>query len=132
MAKKMKKALPKRVAGVKLPKPLRRGVRQFLKTQHGRTLAMEAVAATAALAAGGKHAAKHAPKLSGDADPVGAASSMASAFSYALGEGVRSFTEALQQGKARADAKAAWPAVEPEDGGAKKKSPMMGDASSAH
>lgn len=130
MAKNSKK-LPKRVAGVKLPKPLRKGLASFLKSQQGRTLAMEAVAATIALTAGGKRAAKHisAPGQSGAADRLGAASSMASAFSYAVGEGLRSFTEALNQGKARADAKAAWPAIDPEDDGAKKKTVMTGEAS---
>jgi hypothetical protein len=133
MAKKSKKALPKRVAGVKLPKPLRKGVAQFLNSQDGRTLAMEAVAATVALA-GGKRAAKRIKDdpLSSDADPLGAAHSMASAFSYALGEGVRSFTDALRQGKGRADAHAAWPPGDSEVGEAKKKSSVTGDAPSAH
>src|SRR5690606_17440674 len=112
-------------------KPLRKGVAQFLNSQDGRTIAMEAVAATLA-AVGGKQAVKrskeHDDTRGGAADPLGAASSMASAFSFAIGEGVRSFTAALQQGKARADARAAWPAAEPDEA-QKKSGPMLAEAS---
>jgi hypothetical protein len=49
MAKKNK--VPKRIAGVKLPKPLRRGLRDLARTQNGRTVLTEAVVAAAGLLA---------------------------------------------------------------------------------
>lgn len=116
MAKK-KTRLPKRIAGVKLPKPLRRGAGRFLASRQGRALALEALAVTASLVAvgvGGRKAGRRlAASSDGAAGPVGAATSASSAVAYALGEGLRAFTDALHRGKARADAFAAWPPVEP-------------------
>jgi hypothetical protein len=131
-----KKFLPKRVAGVKLPKPLRKGGSRFLRSPEGRKLAMEAVAATAALVAAGVGARKGLLKQAasrgiGAADAAAAASSMTSAFDYAVSEGVRSFTEALKSGKTAAGAETAWPPVE-EDGPAKKKPARTDAPTSAH
>ena len=43
MAKKTK--VPRRIAGVKLPKPLRRGLKDLARTQNGRTVLAEALVA---------------------------------------------------------------------------------------
>ena len=47
MAKKVK--IPKRFVGVKIPKALRTGIRDLARTQHGRTLLAEALAAAGGL-----------------------------------------------------------------------------------
>ncbi len=47
MAQKTK--VPKRIAGVKLPKQLRRGLRDLARTQNGRTVLTEALVAAAGL-----------------------------------------------------------------------------------
>ena len=128
MAKKWKKrTLPKRIAGVKVPKSLRKGVGKLMATQTGRTIAAEALTAAAAVLAANLASGKGRRALSriAEADVPGGAISAGSALQYALGEGVRSFSEALQRGKAMADAKAAWPALEeaePEAAASKKKS----------
>ena len=118
MAKKRKKsAIPKRIGGVKIPKPLRRSVRQFVNTQSGKAIAAEVLAAVGAAFAA-SHAKRGSPVRQGlvegrdhlaDLDLGGAAASSASAVRYALGEATRTFREALQQGKAEADAREAWP-----------------------
>jgi hypothetical protein len=49
MNKKRKKiAVPKRFAGVKVPKPMRRGLRRFAASQNGRALIAETILAAAA------------------------------------------------------------------------------------
>jgi hypothetical protein len=48
MAKPKSKKIPKRLAGVKLPKPLRRGLRDLARSQTGKTVLAEALAAAGA------------------------------------------------------------------------------------
>jgi hypothetical protein len=131
MAKKRtKQAIPKRIGGVKIPKALRKGARQLMKTQSGKAMAAEALTAlTATLIAGRfKHGApmRH---MHGVGDMAAGAESSASAFKYAIGEAVRSFEEAFYRGKSEADARAAWP-EEPEDRIPEKKS-RSGSATTA-
>lgn len=105
MAKKTK--VPKTIAGVKLPKALRRGLRDLAASQNGRTVMVEALAAAgAALAAtqakpGSKTrklAAEKAPKVSAAADELRSQAAEArSATVAALEEAARSFTEALRR-----------------------------------
>lgn len=105
MAKKNN--VPKRLAGVKLPKPLRRGLRDLAASQNGRTVLVEALAAAAAAIAAAEaqpgsktrqFAAKQAPKVKAAAGDLrgkalGARASSAAAFE----EAARSFTEALRR-----------------------------------
>jgi hypothetical protein len=105
MAKKRK--VPKKIAGVKLPKPLRRGLRDLASSQSGRTVMIEALsAAGAALAAtqarpGSKvrrAAADQAPQVEAAADAVrDRAADLRSAAVTALEDAARSFTEALRR-----------------------------------
>lgn len=105
MAKKNK--VPKKIAGVKLPKPLRRGLRDMAASQNGRTVLMEAVAAAgAALAAaqsqpGSKTrrlAAKKGPEVKARGrDLRRQAEDARSATAAALADAARSFTEALRR-----------------------------------
>jgi hypothetical protein len=102
---KMKK-VPKRIAGVKLPKNLRRGLRDLAASQNGRTVLVEALAAAgAALAAvqaqpgstTRKAAAKQAPKVAAAAGEVRAQAADARAATMAAFErAARSFTDALR------------------------------------
>jgi hypothetical protein len=131
MAKKFRKQdIPKRIAGVKIPKSLRRGARRMLKTQSGKAMATEAVTAlTAALVAGQfKHGAPM-RRARGIGDLAAGAESSSAAFRYAIGEAVRSFGEAFERGKSEADARAAWP-EEPQDRIPEKKS-RSGSATAA-
>jgi hypothetical protein len=111
MAKKRKKyAVPKRVAGVKIPKSARRGLQQFIGTQGGRSLMAEAVGALgAAVAASQMKAGSFTRSRLEDADVAGAATSSTAAIKHALGEAVRTFNDNLRRGKMEADARAAWP-----------------------
>ena len=118
MAKKRKKnAIPKRIGGVKVPKTVRRGVRQFIGTQSGQVLAAEVMTALGAALAASQlkrgsavrgELAKGRPGATG-LDLAGAAASTATALKFAIGEATRTFNEALHNGKAEADARAAWP-----------------------
>lgn len=96
---KSKIKVPKRVAGVKIPKTVRKGpVMQFVNSSAGRMLIAEALtAAVAALAYKGVNSdsptgqrLRDAGKRGGDALADGTAR-----LSYAFGEGVRAFREAL-------------------------------------
>ena len=111
MAKKRKtRAIPKSLGGVKIPKPVRRGLRQFVDSQTGRALALEAVGALgAAFAATQSRRGSAVRSKLADADVSGAAASSAAAVKFAIGEAVRTFSESLKRGKAEADARAAWP-----------------------
>lgn len=113
MAKKRKKqAIPKRLAGVKVPKAVRRGLRGFIDSQSGKVIAAEAISALgAAFAATQAQAGSPVRSKLADADLGGAAGSTAAAVTYALGEAVRSFSDSLRRGKSEADARAAWPEV---------------------
>ncbi|MET0295157.1 MAG: hypothetical protein ABW042_09085 [Phenylobacterium sp.] len=138
MAKRKKKAVPKRLAGVKIPKTMRQGLNDLLASKRGRALVAEAVmAAGAAIAAKKGHVGRKTQNLLEEMQPgetakdkAGAAASVSSALAFALGEAGRSFADALQRGKAMADAKAAWP--ETGDDTAKKKKTPGPEASPAH
>jgi len=105
MAKKTN--VPKRIAGVKVPKALRRGLRDLAASQHGKTVLVEALAAVgAALAATQakpgsptrKVAAKQATKVEGAAKGLRAkAAATRSATAAALEDAARSFTETLRR-----------------------------------
>jgi len=102
-------ALPKRIAGVKVPKAVRRGrFADLLASRQGQALIAEAILGAGAIAAGLK--AKDDPKVrrvakdakdsvvhAGDeaASGVGMASTT---LAYALAEGARAFAEALRRG----------------------------------
>jgi hypothetical protein len=105
MAKKRK--VPKKIAGVKLPKPLRRGLRDLAASQNGRTVLIEALtAADAALAASQarpgsrtrRAAAKQAPKLDAAGDAVrDSVMDARDATVAAFEDAARSFTDALRR-----------------------------------
>ncbi|HEY8615158.1 hypothetical protein [Phenylobacterium sp.] len=113
MAKSRKK-VPKRLAGVKVPKPVRKGLKSLAKSQTGRTLIAEALlAAGAALAAveaqpgskarkGGKAAAR---KLKPAAIAATALAATApGSLSAAFERATRSFIEALRTERRPPDA----------------------------
>lgn len=97
MAKKSK--VPKTIAGVKLPKPLRRGLRELAATQTGRTAMTEALQA-----AGAALDAQEAPPAAGAAKPPRKrpAADGRTAALQALEEAVRAFTETLRRKPAKA------------------------------
>lgn len=108
MAKKSKSFLPKRVAGVKVPKRVRKGrIGEFLASRAGKALIAEAVMAAGAVAGARKiknspvarstladtgRSLKHAGTEAGR--EVGAATST---LAYALGEAARSFADAMHR-----------------------------------
>ncbi|WP_395673204.1 hypothetical protein [Phenylobacterium sp.] len=109
---KKKKSLPKRIGGVKVPKAVRKGgMAKVLKSKAGQALIAEAVMAVAAVATAKK--ASDNPKVrrftheaaeavrdksgKGKAE-VGAAGGV---LAFALGEAVRSFSDALRNGEPR-------------------------------
>ena len=104
---KTKSKVPKRIAGVKLPKTLRRGLRDLAASQSGRTVLFEALAAAgAALAAveaqpGSKtrtFAARQAPRVKAAAAELqGKAGDARTAAAAAFEDAARSFTEALRR-----------------------------------
>lgn len=108
--KKAKAALPKRIAGVKVPKAVRRSrFGDLLASRTGQALIAEALLGAGVLAAGKKasenpkvreatHDAKVRTLKAGDeaAHDVGAAGAT---LAYALGEAARSFAEALRHGE---------------------------------
>ena len=110
MSKKSKAFLPKKIAGVKVPKKLRKGrVGELLASETGQALIAEALVVASAIA-DAKTAADD-PKARealthlfdrvrslGDGDG-GQVSEASSAMTYALGEAARSFAEALRRGK---------------------------------
>jgi hypothetical protein len=113
------KKVPKRIAGVKLPKPLRRGLRDLAASQTGRTALFEALAAAgAALAAtqagpGSKTrklADRKGPKLAAASEELKAKAGQARAATVAaLEDAARSFTESLRRRDAQPPAEAAPP-----------------------
>ncbi len=123
--KKKKNLLPKRIAGVKVPKTARRGrFGELLASRQGQTLLAEALLGAGAIAAGMKakdnpkvrraaHDMKHQLSDAGhraSEDATVATSTLA----YALGEAARTFADALRHGETRAfvsrndDADTAW------------------------
>ena len=158
MAKSRKKsakggdALPKRIAGVKVPKAVRKGrFAELLASRQGQHLIAEAILGAGAIAAGVK--AKNDPKLRSVAkdakdslvqaggDTAGAVSGAGATLAYALSEAARAFAEALRKGgpgEARsfsADEEAqTWtpdygaPEPQAEATGARKKQPKAPDA----
>jgi hypothetical protein len=112
MAKKKKKnksLLPKRIAGVKLPKAARKGrFAELLASKTGQALIAEAIMAAGAIAGAKKasdspkarsfvHDAAEAVRDAGDSDKVDVGSAR-EVVAYAVGEAVRSFAEALRSG----------------------------------
>jgi hypothetical protein len=97
MARKSKIKLPKRVAGVKIPKAVRKGpVRAFVNSSAGRMLVAEALTAAVGL-----FAYKEAKGANGEtlvqtaADAEDSLKQNTARLTYAFGEGVRAFREAL-------------------------------------
>jgi hypothetical protein len=104
MAKKNK--VPKRIAGAKLPKALRRGLRDLAATQEGRAALGEALAAAGAALAGGEaqppsktpRAAKPGPKVKGATDASSDQAPDTQAATVAAFESAaRAFTQALRR-----------------------------------
>jgi hypothetical protein len=103
---KKRNSVPKRIAGVKVPKAVRRGLKDLAASQTGRTVIAEAlVAASAALAVSQakpgsksrKLAAKHKPQVDavlGEAAEI--ASDAKAAVAARFEEAARTFTEKLR------------------------------------
>jgi hypothetical protein len=105
MAKKKSKSfLPKRIAGVKVPKAVRKGrLGELLASKTGQTLIAEAIMAAGAV--GGAKKINDSPKarsfIADTAERVRSPGDMAQSgavLAYALGEAARSFAEALRRG----------------------------------
>jgi hypothetical protein len=94
MAKKRK--IPKTLAGVKVPKPLRRSLRDLARSQNGRAVLVELLAAAGtALAATQAAPGSKARRIAAAQGPkVKAVAKAAAAAAFA--EAVRSFTEVLR------------------------------------
>lgn len=84
-----KKKVPKTIAGVKVPKPLRRGLRDLAASQNGRKALTEALDAAAAALPG--------PEVAAKAGKGGASPSDTAATAAALQDAARSFTDALKR-----------------------------------
>jgi hypothetical protein len=108
MAKKSKNLLPKKIAGVKVPKTVRKGrFGEFLVSPAGQKLIAEAIVAAGAVAGAKKvkdsdkardKFADVADRLQNLGDGAGKnASAAGGAIAYALGEAARSFADALQR-----------------------------------
>jgi hypothetical protein len=107
--KKSKSLLPKRIAGVKVPKAVRKGrFGELLASKTGQALIAEALMAAGGVAAAKKasdspearsfvHDAAETVRRAGDTDKVDAGSAR-DVLAYALGEAARSFADALRQG----------------------------------
>lgn len=118
--KKSKRKAPKRIAGVKLPKPIRRELNAALSTRRGRQLlvgALTTIGAGLAATQAKRGSALRTFLKDNPADAwqagarrrAGVVGSGGSALSLALAEAARSFADAFARGKAEADARAAWP-----------------------
>ncbi|MBW8815948.1 MAG: hypothetical protein JF588_21230 [Caulobacterales bacterium] len=108
MSKKRKDLFPKKIAGVKVPKSVRRGrFGEFLASPTGQAMIAQAVVGAGAVAAGLKakdspkvrklaHDAKHkvADSAGDAADNAGEATS---SLAFALGEAARSFADAIRR-----------------------------------
>jgi hypothetical protein len=115
MAKKKRKTntlLPKRIAGVKLPKAVRKGrLAELLASKTGQALLMDALLAASALAgakkAGDSPSARSflhdtAEHVRARGDGKVALAPAGGALAYALGEAARAFAEALRTGAPQA------------------------------
>lgn len=102
-------ALPKRIAGVKVPKAVRKGrFAELLASRQGQHLIAEAILGAGALAAGMK--AKDDPKVrrvakdakesvvQAGGDTAGAVGGASATLAFALAEAARAFAEALRNG----------------------------------
>jgi len=140
MAKKKQKKslLPKRIAGVKVPKSVRKGrFAALLASPHGRKLVAEAVLAIGAVAGAKKAgdstrirglAGYAADRLHDMGDDVGRkgkdVGAAGGALAFALGEAARSFVDALHRGESDLDVgrdrgEATWKADPSADGATK-------------
>lgn len=110
--KKSKRIIPKRIAGVKVPKSVRRGrFGDLLASRTGQAMIAQAILGAGAVAAG--IGAKKDPKARGFAakgkdkiadtaqDATRQTAQAGSALAYALSEAARSFAEALRRGETR-------------------------------
>jgi hypothetical protein len=108
MGKKSKSFLPKRIAGVKVPKKVRKGrFGELLASPAGQALLAEAIMAVGAMASAKKVAdsPQAREKLGGVADALRSggkkakrkAPQVSDAVAYALGEAARSFADALHR-----------------------------------
>lgn len=131
MAKKSKGLLPKRIAGVKVPKKVRKGrFGELLASKTGQALIVQAIIAAGAVA-GAKKAAGD-PKARGAiADLAGKVKSAgedagdqvaetSSAVTYALGEAARTFAEALHRGGPASEEATSWEAAGADEQAKKK------------
>ena len=98
--------VPKKIAGVKLPKPLRRGLRDLAASQNGRKALIEALdAASTALSAtqakptvkSGKTAKETAPNADSESEAPRSPAETRAANVAALEDATRSFTDALNR-----------------------------------
>ena len=137
MAKKSKNLLPKKIAGVKVPKKVRQGrFGELLASPTGQAVIAEAIMAIGAVAGAKKVAdsPEARDKLGDVADSLKHAGKKAKhkaspalngAIAYALGEAARSFSDALHRhGDGHDDIKAGgegWTEASSQDGESKKK-----------
>lgn len=143
--KKHRSVLPKRIAGVKVPRSVRKGpLGQLLASRTGQALLAEAIMAASAVGvakqAGDKpdKSAKHPPLVGGvvadafrrweGAGHGGGQDPMAGSIVYALGEAARVFVRALNEHRAehavaepQPHLEGEWRPAEDESGGSKKK-----------
>ena len=103
--KKSKSSLPKRVAGVKIPKSVRNGqLSALLVSPKGQEILIGSLVALSGAFAGKKVADEGGPKQAGrkakafGALAAGGAGAAGSTLAFALGEAARSFLDALQHG----------------------------------
>jgi len=118
MAKKSKALLPKRIGKVKVGKSVRKGaLADVLTSKAGQALIAQAVLAVGALATAKLAKNRKAQRAVAAAKVKGAeaghdASTATATLTYALGEAVRSFSEALHRPPTRADG-SAWAPLTP-------------------
>lgn len=106
---KNKRALPKRIGGVKVPKTVRKGrLGALLASKAGQALIAEALMAAATVVVAKKAKAAKGPDKSksagekvrdGGKAKAAKAGAASAALTYALGEAVRSFSDALRAGE---------------------------------
>jgi hypothetical protein len=135
MAKKLKIKLPKRVAGVKIPKAVRKGpIRDFLNSSGGQVILAQALVAVAGVFAASRtdpdsrtgdtlrHPVENARAAARAAKREGR--EQAARLSFALKEASRAFRAAMEQGPSPGQAEWTKDALgaELEEPGAKKKS----------
>jgi hypothetical protein len=137
MGKKSKSVLPKKIAGVKVPKSIRKGhFGEFLTSPTGQKIVAEAIVAVGAVASAHKAAkSDKAKEIAGAAkdkladakDGAGDKASDASGvIAYAIGEAVRSFTDAIRSREERGEAERFH--TDDGDAGESKKKPISYEA----